>query len=190
MTEAAAAKNEKDHTEVVIEQASPGDAEVILKLKQAAWLQAYPNQDAGVTEDDIRKKLTNEDIVAAIPGWQEAIAKESVDSDRMTFVAKLNGIVIGYTQPCIEEGKRKLGAMYVDPGTQGLGAGGKLIKKALEWHGPAEDVFASVVSYNENAIKFYEHFGFQRTGKSLPEEYDEEKGIKLLPEIEMVHRSS
>ncbi len=190
MTEKTVTQEEKDLAEVVIERAVPENAEEILKLKKAAWLQTYPNQDAGVTEEDIHKKLSDEDIEVAIPHWQSAIAKENDGSDRMTFVAKLNGKVIGYTQPCIEDGKRKLGAMYVLPTAQGMGAGGRLIRQALQWHGPGDDIYASVVSYNENAIKFYEHFGFQRTGKSLPEEFDKEKNIKLLPEIEMVHRSN
>lgn len=172
--------------EIKIELAKPQDAEAILKLKQTAWLQTYPNEEHGVSVDDIRKKLTDEDIAKFTLSWEKAIASEKLDGDRVTFVARMDGKVVGYTQPCNEDGKRMLGAMYVLPEVHGQGIGGKLLSKAIEWHGRNHDIYLNVVAYNQKAIGFYEHFGFVKTGKILPEEFDEKQGIKLLAEDEMV----
>jgi ribosomal protein S18 acetylase RimI-like enzyme len=79
--------------------------------------------------------------------------------------------------------------LYVAPKFQGQGIGSKLLQSALEWLGPKKDVFLHVLSYNQNAIDLYERFGFVKTGKEFPEEFDEEKGIKLLPEIEMLRKA-
>jgi GNAT superfamily N-acetyltransferase len=178
-----------EKTDTKVMHAEPKDAAAILKLKQAAWLKTYPSQKLGITANDIYKKLTDDDIAEAVPNWQKAIAGEKYDGDIMTFVAKIDGKVVGYTQPCTEDGKRVLGAMYVLPEAQGKGIGGKLIRKAIEWHGFQDDIYANVISYNHDAIKFYEHFGFRKTGKELPQEVDK-NGLKLLPEIEMVLKKS
>jgi GNAT superfamily N-acetyltransferase len=188
MIENSASPQEKNNPSIVIERAVPQDAEAILLLKREARLDRYVNEEQGVTREDIYKKLSDEDIKTAIPLWQNGIANETDGGERTTYVARANEKVVGYTQPCIEEGQRRLGAMYVSPDAQGHGIGGQLINKALEWHGD-NDVFLYVVSYNEAAIGFYEHFGFTKTGKELPAEYDEQTGVKLLQEFEMVHKA-
>jgi ribosomal protein S18 acetylase RimI-like enzyme len=73
--------------------------------------------------------------------------------------------------------------MYVSPKAQGTGIGGKLIRKALEWHGDEQEVYLHVVSYNDSAIGFYERYGFLKTGKILPEEYDEEHELSSCQKL-------
>jgi GNAT superfamily N-acetyltransferase len=177
----------RDKALVAIERAVPEDAESILNLKRDAWLASYVDDEQGVTSEDILKKMG--DISIGAENWRRGIASETGGGDRVTFVARLNGKVVGFTAPCTEDGQRRVGAMYVAPDMQGQGIGGKLLKKALEWHGVGNDVYVQVVSYNSSAIGFYEHFGFEKTGKEFPAEFDEVQGIKLLPQFEMVHLS-
>ncbi len=187
MTETRSEQHE-DTPKVIVERAMPADAEAIITLKRDAWLGAYVSEENGITEEDIRKKFSDHVLAEGIANWQKGIATETEDGERVTYVARLNGEVVGYTSPCLEEGQRRIGAMYVAPTAQGNGIGGKLLSKALEWHGADSDVYLHVVSYNQGAIGFYEHYGFQKTGKEFPEEYDEQQDIKLLPEIEMIRR--
>lgn len=170
----------------IVEHAQPEDAGPILLLKRATWLETYVNKDGGITAEDIYKKFPDSSMPASIEGWQKGIAKETEDGHRMTFVVKQNGEVAGFTCPLIEDGKHKIGAMYVSPEYQGVGIGSALMERALEWLGQENDVYLKVVSYNQNAIDFYKGFGFIETGVSTPLQYDEEQDIKLLPEIEMV----
>ncbi len=173
---------------VDIKRAVPEDAEAIMNLKRQAWLKAYVNEDHNISTEDIEKKFPEDSLPNAIKNWQEGIASEQDTDEKATFVARIDGKVVGYTSPCTEDGQRRLGALYVTPDVQGTGIGSKLLESALKWHGSDEDIFVHVVSYN-TAVGFYEQHGFQETGKEFPRALDEQQGIKLLPEVEMVLRA-
>ena len=185
MSETTMTKQEFDGLSVSVERAVPGDAEAIMTIKREAWLAAYPNKEFGVTVEDIQKKFPQDSMPAAIENWQRGIASEKENGDRVTFVARVDGKVVGFTAPCSEDGQRRIGAMYISPDAQGKGVGSQLLRKAVQWHGLEQDIYLHVVRYNHNAIRFYEHFGFRKTGKEMPEEFDEQQSIRLLPEIEM-----
>lgn len=171
---------------VKIQSASPEDATAIMNLKRAAWLAAYPNAEHGISIEDIQQKFTDGMLAEGIANWQTGIAQEKDGGNRRTFVAKLADRVVGFTSPYIEDdGQRRLGALYVAPDYQHRGIGSKLLQQALAWHGDDQDVYLHVVSYNLPAISLYQKFGFHKTGKDWPEEFDPKQDIKLLPEVEM-----
>jgi GNAT superfamily N-acetyltransferase len=145
MSETTLDKQELESQSLVVERAMPEDAEAIMILKREAWLDAYANEQLGITVDDIRKKFTDDMLAEGIENWKHGIASEAEGSERMTFVARIDGKVVGYTSPVIEDGRRRIGAMYISPDAQGEGAGGKLLAKALEWHGNDKDVYLHVV---------------------------------------------
>ena len=176
-------------TPIIIEPARPEDAKQIMIIKRDAQLGAYSNAEHGITTEDIRNRWSDEELNTAIANWRNGIIGETEHSDKRTFVAKVDGKVVGFTSPGLKDGKLMLGAMYVEPNAQGQGAGTALIKKALEWLGSDRDVFVNVVAHNQKAIKFYEHFGFKPTGVELPEETDEQ-GLKYLREIEMLRKAN
>jgi len=147
------------------------------------------SEDYEISTEDIEKKFPEDSLPNAIENWQKGIMSEHGTDERATFVARIDGKVVGYTSPCTEDGQRRLGALYVSPDVQGKGVGSKLLKAAVKWHGTDQNIFVHVVSYN-TAVGFYEQHGFQKTGVDFPQEFDDEQGIKLLPEIEMVLKAN
>jgi ribosomal protein S18 acetylase RimI-like enzyme len=175
--------------ELLIEPAMPADAGELMRIKRAAWIMAYPNTAHKVTIKDIEKKFTEQDVLEGTKNWQEGIASEPHGGKRQTFVARINNKAVGFSSPCFEDGQWRIGQLYVKPEFQARGIGSKLLQTALDWLGPQKDVYLHVVSYNEPAIGLYKKFGFVKTGKEFPEDYDIKKGIKLLPEIEMQRKA-
>lgn len=181
-------KPEYDKQSVEIERALPEDAEVICDIRDRAWIEAYPNPELGITPEDIKvnaQGLEGEFVPRRIAYLKEKLGKtDRPDGD--TFVAKVDGKVVGYVDPSIEDGKRRIGAIYVSPEAQGVGIGSRLIQRAIEWHGPCDDIFLEVVAYNQNAINFYNRFGFVKTDAVVTDEPGRPDFMKSLPQIEMV----
>lgn len=181
-------KQEQVSPPVKIERAVPDDAETICDIRDRAWINAYPKRELGITARDVEvnaKGLHGEFVPRRIAYLKEKLAIAN-RPDGATFVARIDGQVVGFVEPSIEDGKRRIGALYVAPETQGTGIGGKLLQQALEWHGHDEDIYLEVVSYNQNAIGFYKRFGFEQTDTVVPEEPNRPDFMKSLPQIEMV----
>jgi len=187
MSETSTKTQEFDSQSLVIERAGVDDAEAIMNLKAAAWLDTYPNEALGITVEDVSLRVHGEHgerLVEGIENWKKGIGEED-GKTRVTFVARVDGEVAGFVAPRTVDGRRFIGAMYVMPGKQSKGIGGQLMQRALEWHGRDEDIYLHVASYNQRAINFYERFGFETTDTKLPDEIGMPGG-KSLPETEMV----
>lgn len=184
-------KPEFDSQAVTIERAVPDDAETICDIRDRAWLEAYPNAELGITVDDVRLMAQGpkgEYVPRRIAYLKEQFAKED-GTGETTFVAKVDGKVVGFIDPRIDEqNRRRVGAIYVAPEAQGKGVGSKLMNQVLDWFGRDQDIYLEVVSYNTNAINFYEHFGFVQTDAVVPDEEGRPDYLKKLPQIEMVLR--
>ena len=172
-----------------IEPATPEDAKAIVDIQRQTWLDTYPNEAADITEHDIQLKLAGEHgelIPSRIERWRQRIS--SPESHQGVFIARMGEEAVGFTAPAIMEGQRRIGAIYVLPKAQGKGIGIQLLRKAVDWHrqqAPAEPIFLHVVSYNQKAIRFYERFGFKKTGKTVSDEIAKLPSGKTIPEIEM-----
>lgn len=182
-----------DKSSIVITRAKPEDAEVICDIRDRAWMGAYPNAQLGITEDDIRLNAQGrhgEFVPRRIAYLTEKLSRDD-RTDITVYVAKVSGKVLGYAEPSIDEhGRRWINAMYVAPEAQGKGIGGALMRRLLEVLGRDEDIYLEVVRYNNKAIGFYEHFGFQKTDTVVPEEEGRPAYMKTLPQVEMVLRRS
>lgn len=187
MSETTTTTQELDNQAVIVEPATTNDAEGVFNVQRLTWLATYPNIEAGITEEDIHMRVEGEHgklIPQKIELWRNGI--KATGNERATFVVRDNGIVVGFVAPGIRDGQRRIGAIYVLPEAQGKGVGGKLLRRAIEWHGRDEDIFLHVASYNQNAINFYKNNGFTETGRDIVDDVAQLSGDKEIPEIEMV----
>lgn len=189
MEDMSLVKNKNNTVKIV--KATPDDAEIICDIRDRAWIEAYPNAELGITARDIEinaKGLHGEFVPKRIAYLKNKLS--SLDRpDGATFVAKIDGKVVGFAEPSIEDGKRRVGALFVAPEAQGKGVGSKLIQQDLDWHGRDEDIYLEVLAYNQNAIDFYKQFGFEKTDTAVAEESNLPAFIKSLPQVEMVLRA-
>ncbi|MDZ7786056.1 MAG: GNAT family N-acetyltransferase [Candidatus Saccharibacteria bacterium] len=189
MSEVTTPKPETEKPPVEIERAKPEDAETICDIRDRAWLEAYPNAELGITEEDIRvnaQGMNGEFVPRRVAHLKEQSAKDD-DAGIGIYVAKIDSKVVGYTDLQIDErGRKMISAMYVEPEVQGTGVGGKLMHQALNVLGRDNDIYLEVISYNDKAIGFYEHYGFKRTNAIVPEEEGRPDYMTSLPQTEMI----
>lgn len=192
MNESTVPTHEFDTLPVAIERAVPADAETICDIRDRAWIEAYPNTELGITAEDIKLNAQGRNGVFVsnrIAYLKEQLAKDA-HAGFTTFVAKLDGKVVGYIDPHTDsENRRRIGAIYVAPEAQGRGVGGKLMNQVLALYGRDEDIFLEVVRYNHNAIDFYKRFGFEETDAVVPVDEAAPDYFKHLPQTEMVLRA-
>jgi len=176
-----------DRLNPIIEPPTPEDAEAIVMLKRASWIKTYPNEELGITEEDIKLRIDGEDgqkLADSIEQWKKWIEKGNSDTWAM-FIARIGDKVVGLVTPCPINGQLRLGALYVEPELEGKGIGSQLIQTALDWCGPDRDMYLHVASYNQNAIDFYEGFGFKKTDTVVEDDVGTSMATPI-PEIEMV----
>lgn len=132
------------------------DAEGVFTVQKITWLDVYPNEKYGVKRQDIAKRFTDE---------EKFIAKtrkkiEGYGKDMCGWVVELDGKIIGFSATYKEQGKDIVGAVYVLPEYQGQGIGKILLQKILDFLKNSKEIWLEVAIYNENAINFYQKFGF------------------------------
>lgn len=181
-------KQEPESVPVTIEVARPDDAEEAVRVHAQSWVETYPNEEFGITEAAIRKRIygeNNQKIPERIERYRQRISSQ--DESHAVFVARQGGKIVGLTMPFIDEdGRHRLGGLYTLKEVHGQGVGPQLLQKALEWHGES-DVYLTVTTYNARAIRFYEKHGFEPTDVPVEDELAQPGDVKL-PEIEMVRR--
>lgn len=173
---------------VVIERAVSDDAEAICKIRDIARIDAYPNEELGVTAEDVRVMSEGKDgefLPRRIKFLRSELEAEAGINNTI-FVARSNNQVVGFAAPRYEDEKRWIDQAYILPEFQGKGIGVELMKQVLGYLGNNEDIYLHVVSYNQNAIDFYKNFGFKKTAAIIEDEEGRPSYLKNIPEIEMI----
>jgi ribosomal protein S18 acetylase RimI-like enzyme len=171
--------------QVVVEAAVPADAEVLRHIQTETWYATYVSPERGVTYEGLKLFQEGENGERAerrIAFWRHQIA--TAGSTHAVFMARTGGQTVGYVAPSLMNGQWRVGALYVLPEAQGRHAGSGLMRAALGWLGAGRDVYCHVAEYNDRAIRFYRHFGFELTGVRFDD--DGAPPGARIPELEML----
>lgn len=168
---------------IEISAATPDDAEGINEVMYEAWLATYPNEEAGITADDIEDRFKDRRTEERMQQSRERLT--NILENERRILAKIQGRVVGVSRVTKEEDRNELRSLYVHPEFQGKGVGTALWKAAHAFLDAQKDTFLEVAEYNERAIGFYRGLGFEDTGKRILEERFRMKSGAIIPEMEM-----
>ncbi|WP_405115416.1 GNAT family N-acetyltransferase [Micromonospora sp. NBC_01405] len=148
----------------LIDSARAEDAPALARTLLAAWLQTYPNRDAGINEAWIQAHRGEVVTSEGIAQWQGFIEEvERRPGRRFCRVVRHGDEIVGFL--CGRRAEAvSLGPMYMLRQAQGRGIGRQLMAAFLAW-ADDESISLWVTAYNERAISFYKHYGFEDTGE-------------------------
>jgi ribosomal protein S18 acetylase RimI-like enzyme len=170
---------------ISIQQATKEDVIGIQEVFYKAWLEAYPNEEVGITREDVEEKYKNRLSPEMIQKRTAGVLDPS--ENNLFLVAKDADDVVGVCWLEKLETQNKLGAIYILPEYQKQGIGKMFWEKIKDYFGDDKDIIVEVATYNANAIAFYQKLGFADTGKRFSEERLRMliSGV-LIPEMEMI----
>jgi len=164
---------------IIIQKAVPEDALGVGEVFYKTWLATYPNEEFGVTVDDIEDRWKDRDKA-------DGSRIRNAPDNELLLTAKDGAKVVGACRAVRHEDKNNLQAIYILPEYQGQGLGNKFWEEILKFFDPKKDITVEVATYNTNAIEFYKKLGFQDTGRRFSYEKHRMKSGAILPEMEMV----
>lgn len=173
------------NADITVTVAEENDAEGIEQVVYKAWLDAYPNEEFGITVDDIEDRFVERLSEKGIEFRKKSIRDHANSETVKVFVAKEGEKVVGMSIANITDTVNQLTAIYVLPEMQGKGIGKLLWEECKKFFDPEKDVVVELLTYNKNAIVFYEKRGFKDTGKRLSYEIYKLKSGAIMPEMEM-----
>jgi len=182
--------NRMDHSKENVEKkieiapATPEDARGMAEVFYKTWLDTYPNEEAGITIDDIEDRYKDTFTEESLRKSRERTA--NLREGENLILAKEGEKVVGVCRAIKHADKNQIQAIYVLPEYQGRGVGSLLWEEAQKSFDPDKDTIVQVATYNIKAIGFYEKLGFEDTGKRWKDEKFKMKSGAMIPEMEMV----
>lgn len=170
-----------------VTEMSVDDIEPATEMRLQSWLDTYVNDDAGVSREWIEQRNALQMSPEKRQSRRERFLKGKAGGTFNAWVAKdAAGKVIGSTTPFIDEdGRQRVGSIYVDKEYLGKGISNELMQRAIDWFDPSKPVELTVVSYNERAKAFYRKWGFEEVLGS-----DGLHDGEVLPEVRMVRKAT
>jgi ribosomal protein S18 acetylase RimI-like enzyme len=175
----------KEQAPIIIAPAMGADAEGISEASYETWLATYPNEEAGISREDIEEQMKNRRSPEEIEKTRSKILENNPNA-RM-WVARENEKVVGFASLKKEPEFNQLKSIYILPSHQGKGIGQKLWAEILNDVGDDhKKMVVHVATYNTQAIEFYKKLGFRETGKQFSDERFRMKSGAVIPETELV----
>lgn len=175
---------ERNEVPVVIREASPEDSSEMREVLYKTWLDTYPNEEAGITRDDIEDFNARRNSPEEIRQREESLKTKK--ENELRLVSEVDGKIVGLATFVRHGVKNQLQAIYVLPEVQGMGVGKKLWAEGSKFFDPTKETIVNVATYNDQAINFYKKLGFEDTGIRFAEERFKMKSGAVIPEMTMI----
>ncbi len=150
--------------EIILSQVTPEDYAGVLNVQYKAALKNYPNEELGITTEDIEadyaEARTEEKIKEKEEHWRDLPA----NPNQQYLVAKSEGNVVGFCVVDKYEDRNQLSGIYIAPEFQGKGLGKKFWEQAMTFIDSSKDTVVMFLPYNTQAIGYYRSLGFEKTG--------------------------
>lgn len=179
--------NTKENTEIRVAKANPEDVRGILNVLYGTWLSTYPNEEYGITVDDIKYRFKDSFKEENLKKREQRI-KEARENE-IKLIVKEREKIIGLIYIDINPENNRLTAIYVLPQYQRKGMGYLLWEEAKKHIDLKKKTLVQVASYNTKAINFYKKLGFKETGKIWFEEKYRMKSGNIIPLTELLMES-
>lgn len=147
------------------------------------WLATYPNEEYGITVDDILDYI--EKRHKRIKESKEDRIKNPLKGETF-LIAKIGTKIVGVCRVVVKDDRNQLQAIYILPEYQCKGIGSMFWQEVQKYINPAKDFYVELAVYNKNALEFYKKLGFVDTGRRMMEEKHRMKSGNIIPEMEMV----
>ena len=144
-----------------VREATVADAEAIARIQHDTWIKTYANEEAQITQEDVRIYLG--DFQKRKEKWEKDL-KDAPETWK-TFVADENGKILGFCRIHKKEDEGYVNALYLDLEQEGKGIASKLMKRVFEFFDQDKPVKLEVAAYNDHAISVYKHYGFVEVGE-------------------------
>lgn len=177
-------ENKEHEPQITITPAAPEDVRGATEVYYKTWLSTYPNEDAGVTTEDVETQFKDAFTPNGLAERTERMVRPP--ENRSFFLAKDGDKVVGVCSVTRHPDKNQPQSIYVLPEYQRKGVGALLWQEAQTHFDADKDIMVSVVAYNDNAIKFYQKLGFENIEKQESNKTIQLKSGTILPETEMI----
>ena len=168
-----------------ITQPRVSDALELTKLHNQSWIETYPNEELGISQEYIVDRVSNRLSTKGIERRETAIKSSSENSIYFLRIARNeSGSIVGFIDGNLKNDGYWLDGLYTLKSTYGTGLGKILWESYLLWTNN-NNVSLTVASYNTRAIAFYAKLGFTKKAGN-----ERKFGDTPIPVIDMIRKSN
>lgn len=168
---------------LIIRRAKPTDVMGMHEVFLAGWLSTYPNEEYGITVEDINYKFEQALLPEKLAARKLRLAEPK--DEELILVCEINGRIVGVCVGARELEYNQLQAIYILPEFQGKGLGRMMFNEIVQVFDKNKKTIVHVASYNEKAIGFYQKLGFVSTGKIFKDNKHALRSGAIIPELEL-----
>lgn len=152
-----------------IESLRKGDEFLIGSVLKKAWLDAYLNPEAGITEKLIDNLIGSTPLKEEDDFKKDPIPEVFTQQNSIFYrvVRNSHDEIVGFIHCIKDESFNEIGGLNLINEAKGFGVGTTLVEQFLVWADKEKPCRLEVFTFNDKAIRFYTKFGFCKTEKKV-----------------------